>query len=579
MLAIMGPSGSGKTTLLNILSGKLHGKYEGNVKINNVMVEKRMMKRVAGFVPQEDILTGNQTVYETLLFYARLKLDKHTSEEETDALINSILIELGLNHVRDSLIGYVGSDAVGSGLKRGLSGGERKRLSIGCQLVSNPSIIFMDEPTTGLDAFAAYSVIRTLLKLSHQGRTVIFTIHQPSSEIFSLFDKLLLIGKGRNIFFGSAVHSLDHFENFGLKCPTSENPSDFFLDIIHGSSKSYEEKLDHLKKYKEMDFTNYDNSEEQAIYLEEKFKESKYNKYEIRRSPNPIILKRQKGSVSFLTQVSQLMKRQIKGYVREPGALRMTILEKIVVALFVGLIFLQVERKQSGLQDITGAMFYSCIYSLLSGLLISFFLFPAERKVFLYQNQDGLYTSAAYYISKMLVEIPALIPNNIIFASIFYWLVGFKASITSFFIYMAITFLLTNVAFSVGVMLFSIIPDVTKVMQIFPVIFVPLMIFSGFYLNTKNTPPYFIWVEHISFMKYGFRAAMRNEFQGTKFICLDTELVNNQCPFTSGDQWLSFWNLDNFPIWADILILIEMSIVFHFVSYFFLQRAARKSSG
>lgn len=579
MLAIMGPSGSGKTTMLNILNGKLHGKYEGHVKINNVMADRRVMKRVAGFVPQEDILTGNQTVYETLLFYAHLKLDKDTLEEERQVLVDSILNELGLDHVKDSLVGYVGSDAAGSGLKRGLSGGERKRLSIGCQLISNPSLIFMDEPTTGLDSFAAYSVIRTLSKLALQGRTVIFTIHQPSSEIFPLFDKLLLIGKGRNMFFGSAIHSLEHFENFGLTCPESENPSDFFLDIIHGSSKSYEEKLDDLKHDKEIEFTEYDNSENQATYLEEKFKESEYNKYEIRRSPKPIILERQKDRVSFLTQVSQLVKRQVKGHIREPIALRTTLFEKIIVALFVGLVFLQIERKQSGLQDITGAMFYSCIYSLLSGLLISFFLFPAEMKVFLYQNQDGLYTSAAYYISKMLVEIPALIPNNIIFASIFYWLVGFKVNVAAFFIYMVITSLLTNVAFSLGVMLFTIVPDVTRVMQIFPAVFVPLMVFSGFYLNSENTPPYFIWVEHISFMKYGFRAGMRNEFQGTKFVCLDTELVNNQCPFTSGDQWLSFWNLDNFPVWADILILIQWAFLFHFIAYFFLQRSARKSSG
>lgn len=573
MLAIMGPSGSGKTTMLNVLSGKLKGKFEGDVYLNNQRLDKRMMKRVSAFVPQEDILPGSMTTYETLMFYANLKLPKDTTHSQKDEMISGILTELGLTKVKNTIIGYVGADAVASALSRGLSGGERKRLSIGCQLISNPSLLFLDEPTTGLDSFAAYSVISTLSKLSLQGRTIIFTIHQPSSEINSLFDKILLLGKGRSVYFGEFAEVLDYFSSIGYTCPGNENPSDFFLNTIHGDTLTYLDKI----SLKQEDAT-FKNSEEQALELSQKFEQSKYYKFDTKEAPPPIPLERTKNLPGFFSQVGYVMGRQLKGMTREPSGYRANVMQTIIVAVFFGLIFLQLERTQTGLQNITGSLFFSSVNFIIFGLMVSFFLFPPERKLFLHQNQDGLYSTGAYYTGKMLLEIPSLIPINLFFSIIFYWMVGLNPNAGRFFTFFGVLFVLTNVAFAAGILLICTIPDVPRAMQLFPMIFIPLLLFSGFYLNSDNAPVYFIWVEHISFLKYIFRALMNNEFQGSVFTCTPDQLVNGVCPFTTGDQWLTFWKMDEFPLYGDVLIAIQFCLLFHLLAYVVLRRDTKRST-
>jgi len=233
MLAIMGPSGSGKTSLLNTLAGRInHNRWQGQVLINNQPADRNILKVVAGYVPQDDILYGSQTVYEALMFYAQLKLP-HLDEEAKASRVKSLIDELGLTKVTDSLIGFVGADAASSGLQRGISGGERKRTSIGCQLIADPALLFLDEPTTGLDSFAAEAVIRILSKQLTLGRTVIFTIHQPSTEVLNLFDQLLIIACGRTVYFGPQDQALRYFASVGYPCPADENPGDHFVEIIH----------------------------------------------------------------------------------------------------------------------------------------------------------------------------------------------------------------------------------------------------------------------------------------------------------------------------------------------------------
>jgi len=233
MLAIMGPSGSGKTTLLNVLAGRINRKrFQGNVLVNNHPANRSVLKVVAGYVPQDDILYGSQTIYEAFLFYAHLKLP-HLSQQDKDSRCRKLIDELGLQKVADSYIGYVGADAASSGLQRGISGGERKRTSIGCQLIADPSLLFLDEPTTGLDSFAAEAIIRVLARQLQFGRTIIFTIHQPSTDVMKLFDQLMIIAHGRTVYFGPQSCTLKYFASVGYPCPPDENPGDHFVEIIH----------------------------------------------------------------------------------------------------------------------------------------------------------------------------------------------------------------------------------------------------------------------------------------------------------------------------------------------------------
>jgi len=211
---------------------------------------------VAGYVPQEDILYGSQTVFESLMFYAHLKLP-HLTQAEKDKKVNTLIEELGLTKVSDSYIGFVGADAATSGLQRGISGGERKRTSIGCQLIADPALLFLDEPTTGLDSFAAEAIIRVLARQLQFGRTVIFTIHQPSTDILRLFDELLIIAYGRTVYFGPQTNALKYFASVGYPCPADENPGDHFVEIIHREKTSEKVLMDDYEPEKKKSKRNF----------------------------------------------------------------------------------------------------------------------------------------------------------------------------------------------------------------------------------------------------------------------------------------------------------------------------------
>jgi ABC-type multidrug transport system ATPase subunit len=604
MLAVMGPSGSGKTTLLNILSAKLHGDYTGSVLINGQVADKQLMKRVAGFVPQEDILFGSQTVREALKFYADLKLPTTLSEATKNEMVEYILEELGLKKVENSLIGYVGADALTSGLPRGLSGGERKRLSIGCQLISNPSILFLDEPTTGLDSFASESVVQTLSKLAMQGRTIIFTIHQPSMEVLSLFDRLLLLGRGRTVYFGPNAQMLDYFASIGYECPEWENPANFIMDTIHGhfshnehspaanqiessssssdSEVAAEAEMEEVAVGAEKSHDRYENALQQALLLADKFSENKMVKTKVKKAPPPVPSTPQKHQPGFGRIINVIVTRQFKHLWREPSTLRASVFQTIFVALIMGLIYLRMGHTNTDLADRTGAHFFAVVFMAFVSILAPFYNFGTERKIFLFQHQDGLVSTSAFYVGKLVAETPMFLVTAMIWSVIYYWMANFKPGAGPFFLYWFIIVVTINISFAYGMLIVNAVPNPQVAIQVFPLLFMPLLIFSGFYLNRDNTPKYFIWVEYVSYAKYAFHAIMRNEFGNVSYHCKTNELINVAgnavCPYTSGNSWLDYFHMRDFPIYGDLLILIELTILYHIISYVLLRRTAKSSS-
>lgn len=225
--AIMGPSGSGKTSLLNILAGRLQTKgaltIKSDIRMDNDMVDPtsiKIRKKIA-FVAQDDSLCITSTPRECIKFSAKLRLPRGTSEEQLDALTVRMLSELGLMNCADTF--------VGGALLKGISGGERKRTSVGVELVVRPSLVFLDEPTSGLDSYSAEQVVKLLKKVAKAGTGVLFTIHQPSSLIFSTFDHLILLNSGQIMYQGSTEGVYSYFEQRGQPVPEHYNPSDWIM--------------------------------------------------------------------------------------------------------------------------------------------------------------------------------------------------------------------------------------------------------------------------------------------------------------------------------------------------------------
>ena len=224
MTALMGPSGAGKTTLLDLLAGRVvGGHFEGEVLYNNQPRDKRL-KGVLAYVQQRDVLLSMLTVRQTLIYTARMKLPAKTVTMTTiEQRVGDVLNDLGLTECADT--------RVGGGLTRGISGGQVKRLNIAIELIVDPVLIFLDEPTSGLDSKTSLDVMGIVRRLTDQGLSVICTIHQPSVDVFELFDKLILLVKGEVVYNGDVDQAAAYFSSKGFRYTPRMNPAEFIVSV------------------------------------------------------------------------------------------------------------------------------------------------------------------------------------------------------------------------------------------------------------------------------------------------------------------------------------------------------------
>jgi len=230
--AIMGPSGAGKTTFMNALCGRAYyGTTTGEIRINGHVSSIAEIKQLRGFVPQDDIVHEHLTVREQLYYSARLRNAENTSKQMINSIVEDVLNVMQLLDVQHSIVGNVE--------RRGISGGQRKRVNIGLELAARPSILMLDEPTSGLDATTALDIIRSVKRLTAVGMTVVMVVHQPRYSLFTLFDEVLLLGLGgETVYLGASEGALPYFRNLGFKMPEHENPADWFMDVISGKVKN-----------------------------------------------------------------------------------------------------------------------------------------------------------------------------------------------------------------------------------------------------------------------------------------------------------------------------------------------------
>ncbi|KAF7714823.1 ABC-2 type transporter [Penicillium ucsense] len=232
--AIMGASGAGKTTFLDLLARKnKRGIVQGNFYVNGEKMIDSEFKSMVGFVDQEDTMLPTLTVHETILTSALLRLPRDMSRATKEQKVYEVEKQLGIYHIRDQLIGSE------EGKGRGISGGEKRRVGIACELVTSPSILFLDEPTSGLDAYNAFNVVECLVTLAKTyNRTVIFTIHQPRSNIVALFDRLILLARGRTVYSGPFSKCQQYFDQIGYSCPPGFNIADYLVDLTMHASET-----------------------------------------------------------------------------------------------------------------------------------------------------------------------------------------------------------------------------------------------------------------------------------------------------------------------------------------------------
>jgi ABC-type multidrug transport system ATPase subunit len=359
LTGIIGPSGSGKTSLLNILSGFIRQNVFGSIKVNGDDRQDEMFRRNSTYIMQEENLFGLLTVREAMTFAVKLKTGNVMKENQREEKIFSVLETLGL---AEKLNDY-SSD---------LSGGERKRLSIAVELVNDPAILFLDEPTTGLDSSASNQCIKLLKQLARDGRTIVCTIHTPSALLFEMFDHIYAMAEGSCIYQGSSKNLVPFLNELDLPCPETYNPSDFLLEIAtnaYGSQNSRLVKKIHNglnEQYRSLMATNNNNNNNNNDGITSEDEAMSKTDHKMLNDIRPLY------SSSFLLQFYQLLFRNFLFLTRDKMFLCLRLLVHLVVGLMIGFIYYDIGDDASQIFNIyrfipigMGFLAYSGFYSLM----------------------------------------------------------------------------------------------------------------------------------------------------------------------------------------------------------------------
>ncbi|KFP79132.1 ATP-binding cassette sub-family G member 2, partial [Apaloderma vittatum] len=569
--AILGPTGSGKSSLLDVLAARKHpAGLSGEVLIDGIP-QPPNFKCISGYVVQDDVVMGTMTVRENLHFSAALRLPSSISVKEKEDRVTQIISELGLSKVADA--------KVGTEMIRGVSGGERKRTSIGMELITEPPVLFLDEPTTGLDASTANAVLMLLKKLSRRGRTIIFSIHQPRYSIFKLFDSLTLLALGKVLYHGPAKQALEYFSSIGYECEPFNNPADFFLDIINGDSTSVAaRKEDH----RPVDTGKEDNLGSNVVdVLHQKYLNSSLyqstkealRKVELGRGSKQRVSKQEHEITyanGFLTQLYWVSKRSLKNLVRNPQASFAQVVT-IILALVVGAIFFGVKLDRSGIQNRVGSLFFVTTNQCFSSVS-AIELFIRDKKLFVHQYTSGYYRVSAYFLALMIGDLlPMRTAPAIIFSCISYWMIGYQAVTGRFFFFMLTLVMVSYTATAMSLAISAGMDVVAVANLLITICFVLMLIFSGLLVNLPSIMGWLNWLQYFSIPRYGLTVSscppdisgeILAPYSNTN-ICL---MFFCRC---SGEAYLCSQGITptTWAMWENIVALFCMTVIFLIIAY------------
>ncbi|CAN7084495.1 unnamed protein product [Brassica oleracea var. botrytis] len=486
LTSLMGVSGAGKTTLLDVLSGrKTRGDIKGEIRVGGYPKVQDTFARVSGYCEQFDIHSPNITVEESLKYSAWLRLPYNIDSKIKNELVKEVLETVELEDIKYSMVGLPGVS--------GLSTEQRKRLTIAVELVANPSIIFMDEPTTGLDARAAAIVMRAVKNVSETGRTVVCTIHQPSIDIFETFDELILMKNGGQLVYYGPLgkHSskvIDYFERIpGVpKIQKNCNPATWMLDI---TSKYTEEQLgmDFAQAYKDS-----------TLYKENKLMVEQLSSASVGSD-----------ALSFPSRFSQTGWGQLKAclwkqhcsYWRNPSHNLTRIVFMFLNSTLCGLLFWQKAKDINNQQDlfsIFGSMYTLVIFSGINNCATVMNFIATERNVFYRERFARMYSSWAYSFSQVLVEIPYSLLQSLLCTIIVYPMIGYHMSVYKMFWSWYSTFCSLLIFNYCGMLMVALTPNIHMALTLRTTFFSMVNLFAGFTIPKQKIPKWWIWMYYLS---------------------------------------------------------------------------------
>ncbi|KAH8789368.1 P-loop containing nucleoside triphosphate hydrolase protein [Hyaloscypha finlandica] len=551
--ALMGPSGCGKTTLLNVLARRdvsSGAKIDGSAVVNGNNPSLGAFRRLTSYVEQDDALIGSLTVRETMHFAARLAHKNTLTKTERMRRIDGLIESFGLRQQANSIIG--------TPIRKGISGGQKRRVSVASQLITAPKILFLDEPTSGLDSAASFEVISFVKEVAKRNNLIVIaSIHQPSTSTFQLFDKLLLLSGGKSHYFGSVQGVESQFESMGYPIPLHTNPAEFLLELMNIDFASHQEaasgrlqeiQQSWVKSPKAIELSAHVDA---AMTREEPLSDTKPSKRNF-----PIIL---------MTLVHRSF---IKSY-RDVVAYGIRVAMYTGLAIMMGTVWLRLKQDQSAIQSFTNAIFFGGAFmSFMAVAYIPSYL--EDHATYVKDRANGLYGPAVFMLANFIIGLPYLFLIDVIFSVIAYWLGNFQPTAQAFFMWIMWLFLDLVAAESLVVLVSSIFPNFVISLALTAFANGLWMSVNGFMVSPKLLNVFWRYVFHyIDYQAYVFQGMMVNEFAARVYSCgsscqcmFQTHMVD-QCSFSGLAVLEQYgYKVGRTGEWVGILLAIVLGLRF-----------------
>ncbi|XP_021719219.1 ABC transporter G family member 10-like [Chenopodium quinoa] len=538
--AIAGPSGAGKTTLLEILAAKIPPSkiHAGKVLINSCPLEPKSFRRLSGHVTQEDALFPLLTVEETLIYSALLRLpgERKGAAQRVRKLMN----ELGLDQVAQSRI--CGSP------DHGISGGEKRRVSIGVELVHDPSVLLIDEPTSGLDSVSALNIMSMLKTLAiRQGKTIVITIHQPGSRILELLDRVVLLSDGILVHNGPLSLLDRKLRAVGHHIPPHVNALEFSIDVLSTLAVGIQSSTE-MRRAREAD---------------ERPKA---------RSLNPISCTGKSSSYpnSRYREVQILGERFCKNIFRTKQLFAGRIIQAVAASIVLGTLYLKKEDSEGDLELQTRlGLFAFTLTFLLSSTTEGLPIFLQERRILMRETSRGAYRVCSYVLANTLVFLPFLLTVSLLYATPVYWLAGLRGDLGAFLYFSLVVWMVVLMSNSFVACFSALVPNFIMGTSVIAGLMGSFFLFSGYFIDKDRIPKYWTFMHYLSLFKYPFECFLINEYGGErgKTRCLQKDLTG--CSLY-GDGFLRQQGLQESQRWTYLAVMLGFIFGYRILSFLIL---------
>ena len=568
MCALMGGSGAGKTTLLDVLAGrKTSGHITGEVYFNG-NAGTPSPKRCS-YVTQDNIHIGCFTVRETLHFAAELRIKESVGPEERRKRVEDVLMMLGLEGVGDVL--------VGDALRKGISGGQARRLTIGVEIINLPPMIFLDEPTTGLDSNISYEVMAAVRNLANQNRTVCCTIHQPSIEVFALFDKLILMARGEQVYYGTTHEAVKYFSSPALdfEFVKGQNPAEFVMSassggmLTRGGLKREVHELASLYRSSDL-YQQFSDQFDTAAFWGAGGGGGLLGlglaAAEARAVPVPESSALENRLFPRdLLQINRILnRRQFAKMRRNRRPVVVGLIRHVLVALFYGSLYYLVAP--TAIQSRLSLLFFAIMFVMLGNQQT----IPAvyEDRLLYYREKGAhVYGPYSYWMTCSTSYLPQNCINTLVYSAIVYWMAGLNADAGAFGYFYLVIMLCSLCALSFCQLLAVTLPTAQTAVAVFPATLFLFVAFAGFIVRLPSLPAWLgSWCPDASFAKWAFQGLVINEFQGNDRVSFKDlpAIYFSPDPYQALMKSLGF---EGFSKWFSVPILLLNMVIFRALTY------------